>query len=118
MNDQGATTHDGHGLDASEQRTGRRTDADACSLRHTQKGSRAEVLPGALGRSSKQREPPRNPAQESYGARNRERSSEIGSAALLSASGLTPCARLAIRTFALSSATRTVAPRRARNAVS
>ena len=82
MNDQGATTHDGHGLDASEQRTGRRTDADAYSLRHTQKGSRSEVLPDALGRSSKQREPPRNPAQESYGARNRERSSEIGSAAL------------------------------------
>ena len=74
MNDQDATTHDGHGLDTSEQRTGRRTDADACSLRHTQKGSRAEVLPDALGRSSKQREPPRNPAQKSYGARNRERS--------------------------------------------
>ena len=59
MNDQDATTHDGHGLDTREQRTGRRTDADACSLRHTQKGSRAEVLSDALGRSSKQREPPR-----------------------------------------------------------
>ena len=32
------------------------------------RGSRSEVLPEALGRSSKQREPPRNPAQKSYGA--------------------------------------------------
>ena len=29
-----------------------------------QRGSRSEVLPEAHGRSSKQREPPRNPAQE------------------------------------------------------
>ena len=47
MNDQGATTHDGHGLDASEQRTGRRTDADACSLRHTKEGQ----VGGAAGRT-------------------------------------------------------------------
>ena len=52
----------------------------------TQKGSWSEVLPDALGRSSKQREPPRKPAQESYGAERGERTereaSEIGSAAL------------------------------------
>ena len=53
MSDQDDTTRDGHRIDAGEQRTGRRTDADACSLRPTQKGNRAEVLPDALGRSSK-----------------------------------------------------------------
>ena len=82
MNDQGATTHDGHGLDASEQRTGRRTVADACSLRHTQEGSRAEVLPDALGRSSKQREPPRNPAQKAMEQETEREASGISSAAL------------------------------------
>ena len=82
MNDQDATTHDGHGLDTSEQRTGRRTDADACSLRHTQKESRSEVLPDALGRSSKQREPPRNPAQKAMEQKTEREASGIRSAAL------------------------------------
>ena len=69
----------GHRLDASEQGGEQMPMPVRCDAR---KGSRSEVLPDALGRSSKQREPPRNPAQKSYGARNRERSSEIGSAAL------------------------------------
>ena len=56
-----ATTR--NGAPVGYNRTGRRTDADACSLQRT-KGSRSEVLPEALGRSSKQHEPPRNPAQE------------------------------------------------------
>ena len=84
MSDQDATTR--HGAQVryqrtanSEQRTGRRTDADACSLRRT-KGSRSEVLPEALGRSSKQREPPRQPAQEKLwrkrGRENREKRPE------------------------------------------
>ena len=51
-----------------------------------QKGSRSEVLSDALGRSSKQREPPRKPAQESYGAergaRTEREASGTSSAAL------------------------------------
>ena len=78
----------GHRLDTGEQRTAnseQRTDVDACSLRRT-KGSRSEVLPEALGCSSKQREPPRKPAQESYGAergaRTEREASGIGPTAL------------------------------------
>ena len=37
----------GHGLDTSEQRTGRRTDADLCSLRRTKQ----EQVGGAAGRT-------------------------------------------------------------------
>ena len=62
----------GHGLDTNEERTGRRTDADLCSLRRREQENRSEVLPDVHGRSSKQREPPRNPATESDGAENRE----------------------------------------------
>ena len=55
----------GHRLDTSEQAGEQMPMPVRCDA---QKGSRSEVLPEALGRSSKQREPPRNPAQESYGA--------------------------------------------------
>ena len=55
------------------ERTGRRADADLCSLRRTEQENRSEVLPDVHGRSSKQREPPRHPATESDGAVNRER---------------------------------------------
>ena len=63
------------------ERTGRRTDADLCSLRRTEQENRSEVLPDVHGRSSKQREPPRNPAtdameQKQRENKNRERSSE------------------------------------------
>ena len=54
----------GHGLDTNEKRTGRRTDADLCSLRRREQENRSEVLPDVHGRSSKQREPPRHPATE------------------------------------------------------
>ena len=68
MSDQDATTHDGHGLDTSEQRAANNEQGGEqmpMSVRFdTRKGSRSEVLPDALGRSSKQREPPRKPAQE------------------------------------------------------
>ena len=78
MSDQDATTHDGHGLDTSEQRAANSEQGGEQMPKpvrfDTQKGSRSEVLPDALGRSSKHREPPRNPAQKSYGAENRERS--------------------------------------------
>ena len=85
MNDQGATTHDGHGLDTNEQRTGRRTDADACSLRRTKRGKQ---VGGAAGRARAFLETARassKPAQGSYGAerggRTEREASEIGSAA-------------------------------------
>ena len=68
--DQGITTHGG--AQNRYERTGRRTDADLCALRRTEQGNRSEVLPDVHGRSSKQREPPRNPATESDGAGNRE----------------------------------------------
>ena len=83
MSDQDATTRDG--AQVRYKRTGRRTDADACSLRRT-KGSRSEVLPEALGRSSKQREPPRKPAQEKLwskrGGRTEREASRISPTAL------------------------------------
>ena len=41
------------------ERTGRRTDADACSLGRT-KGSRSEMLQDALGAFHEQQGPPRN----------------------------------------------------------
>ena len=72
MNDQGATTHDGHGLDTSEQRTGRRTDADVCSLRRTKE----EQVGGAAGRTRAFLVTARassKPCTESCGAENRER---------------------------------------------
>ena len=69
--EQGVTTHDGARI--RYERTGRRTDADLCSLRRREQENRLEVLPDVHGRSSKQREPPRNPATESDGAENRER---------------------------------------------
>ena len=47
-----------------------------------QKGSRSEVLPEALGRSSKQREPPRKPAQEKLWRKTEREASRISSAAL------------------------------------
>ena len=47
MSDQDATARDGHGIDTGEQRTWRRTDADACSLRHTER----EQVGGAAGRT-------------------------------------------------------------------
>ena len=65
------TTPDGAQVGCN--RTGRRTDADACSLRRTKGGSRSEVLPEALGRSSKQREPPETYTARSYGVCERER---------------------------------------------
>ena len=78
----------GHGLDTSEQRTGRRTDADLCSLRRTKQ----EQVGGAAGRTRTILETARassKPCNGSDGAetdreqrKNRERSSEIGSAAL------------------------------------
>ena len=58
---------------AAIQRTGRRTDADACSLRHTE----GEQGGGAAGRTRAFLETTRassKPCTESYGARNRERS--------------------------------------------
>ena len=45
-------------------RTCRRTDADACSSAYER--DRMEVLPGAHGRPSKQREPPRKSAEKNY----------------------------------------------------
>ena len=85
INEQEVTARDGARI--RYERTGRRTDADLCSLRRTEQESRSEVLPDVHGRSSKQREPPRNPAAEAMEqkrreSKNRERSSEIGSAAL------------------------------------
>ena len=85
INEQEVTARDGARI--RYERTGRRTDADLCSLRRTEQESRSEVLPDVHGRSSKQREPPRNPATEAMEQKqrenkNRERSSEIGSAAL------------------------------------
>ena len=73
ITNQEATTR--NGAPVSYNRTGRRTDADACSLRRT-KGSRSEVLPEALRRSSKQREPPRNPAQERAMEQRKEKQRE------------------------------------------
>ena len=77
----------GHRLDANEERTGRRTDADTCSLRRTEQGYRSELLQDALGAFLETARASSKPAQVSDGARNRERtrrerSSEIGSAAL------------------------------------
>ena len=75
----------GHRLDTSEQRAANSEQGGEQMPKpvrfDTQKGSRSEVLADALGRSSKQHEPPRNPAQKSYGAENRERSvrNQIGS---------------------------------------
>ena len=66
ISDQEATTRDG--AQDGYNRTGRRTDADACSLRRTE-GEQVGGLPEALGRSSKQREPPRNLHRKSYGAK-------------------------------------------------
>ena len=64
----------GHGLDTNEQRTGRRTDADLCSLRRTKQ----EQVGGAVGRA---RASLPEPCTESDGAetergqrKNRERS--------------------------------------------
>ena len=51
----------GHMLETSEQAGEQMSMPVRCDA---QKGSRSEVLSEALGRSSKQREPPRNPAQE------------------------------------------------------
>ena len=70
INEQEVTARDGARI--RYERTGRRTDADLCSLRRTEQENRSEVLPDVHGRSSKQREPPRNPATESDGAENRE----------------------------------------------
>ena len=80
----------GHMLDTSEQRTANIEQAGEqmpMPVRFdAQKGSRSEVLPDALGRSSKQREPPRKPAQENYGAERgggtEREASGISSAAL------------------------------------
>ena len=69
----------GHGLDTSGQRTANRP-ANRCRCLFAsihKKGSRSEVLPDALGRSSKQREPPRNLHRKLWsrkGRENRERS--------------------------------------------
>ena len=42
-------------------------------VRQHKRGKRMEVLPEAHGRSSEQREPPRNLHRESYGAMEKER---------------------------------------------
>ena len=80
MNVQDATTHDGHGIDTSEQRAANSEQGGEqmpMPVRFdTQKGSRSEVLPDALGRSSKQRESPRNPAQKLWSRKQREKRPE------------------------------------------
>ena len=81
--EQGITTHDGARIRC--ERTGRRTDADTCSLGRT-KGSRSEMLQDALGAFYETARASSKPAQGKLRSRkeskNRERSSEIGSAAL------------------------------------
>ena len=84
MANQEATTH--NGAQVGYNRTGRRTDANACSSQRRNE-SRSEVLPEAHGHSSKQREPPQKPAQKkkSYGAKERKierEASGIGPTAL------------------------------------
>ena len=64
----------GHGLDTSGQRTANRP-ANRCRCLFAsihKKGSRSEVLPDALGRSSKQREPPRNLHRKLWSRKGRE----------------------------------------------
>ena len=64
----------GHGLDTSGQRTANRP-ANRCRCLFAsihKKGSRSEVLPDALGRSSKQREPPRNLHRKLWSKKGRE----------------------------------------------
>ena len=75
---QGITARNGHGLDTSEQGGEQMPMPVRYDVRRE---NRSEVLPNVHGRSSKQREPPRNPAMESDGAetereqrKNRERS--------------------------------------------
>ena len=78
----------GHGLETNEQRTGRRTDADLCSLRRTKQ----EQVGGAVGRARASLVTARaspNPAQKAMEQKqreNRERTEreafEISSAAL------------------------------------
>ena len=74
INEQEVTARDGAQI--RYERTGRWTDADLCSLRRTEQQNRSEVLPDVHGRSSKQREPPRNPATEALEQKQRETRTE------------------------------------------
>ena len=83
ISDQDATTRDG--AQARYKRTSRRTDADACSLRRT----KGEQVGGAAGSTRAFLETARASSKtctgklwSRKGRENRERSSEIGSAAL------------------------------------
>ena len=82
---QSITTRDG--ARNRYERTGRRTGADACSLRRTKRGNRSEVLQDALGAFLGTARASSKPCNRSYGAET-EREQEqreklrIGSAAL------------------------------------
>ena len=91
MSDQDATARDGARIRYkrtanSEQRTAnseRGGEQMPMLVRFdAQRGSRSEVLPDALGRSSKQREPPRKPAQKAMEQKTEREASGISSAAL------------------------------------
>ena len=86
ITEQGVTTHDGARI--RYERTGRRTDADLCSLRRREQ---RKQVGGAAGRTRTVLETARASSKPCNGKRwsrkqreskNRERSSEIGSAAL------------------------------------
>ena len=86
LTEQDVTTHGGARNRYQRKRTGRRTDAEPCMTRRTEKGSRSEVLQDALGAFHEQREPPQNPATEAMEQKmqrtNKREKPEIGSAAL------------------------------------
>ena len=71
INEQEVTARDGARI--RYERTGRRTDADLCSLRRREQENRLEVLQVALGAFLKTARASSKPAQVRDGAENRER---------------------------------------------